>query len=43
MIIYGARPSPFVRKVIIFAEEKGLAVEVHPPSARYPLSKTAIS
>lgn len=28
MIIYGARPSPFVRKVIIFAEEKGLAVEV---------------
>ena len=30
MIIYGARPSPFVRKVIIFAEEKGMAVEVQP-------------
>ena len=30
MIIYGARPSPFVRKVIIFAEEKGLAAEVRP-------------
>ncbi len=30
MIIYGARPSPFVRKVIIFAEEKGLPVEVKP-------------
>jgi glutathione S-transferase len=30
MIIYGARPSPFVRKVIIFAEEKGLAVDVQP-------------
>lgn len=30
MIIYGARPSPFVRKVIVFAEEKGLAVEVKP-------------
>ena len=30
MIIYGARPSPFVRKVIIFAQEKGLEVEVKP-------------
>ena len=30
MIIYGARPSPFVRKVIIFADEKGLPVEVKP-------------
>ena len=30
MIIHGARPSPFVRKVIVFAEEKGLAVEVKP-------------
>ena len=30
MIIYGARPSPFVRKVIVFAAEKGLAVEVKP-------------
>jgi glutathione S-transferase len=30
MIIYGARPSPFVRKVIIFAAEKGLSAEVMP-------------
>ena len=30
MIIYGARPSPFVRKVIIFADEKGLSAEVMP-------------
>lgn len=30
MIIYGARPSPFVRKVIVFAAEKGIAVEVRP-------------
>ena len=30
MIIYGARPSPFVRKVIIFAAEKGLTFEVRP-------------
>lgn len=30
MIIYGARPSPFVRKVIIFADEKGLPAEVMP-------------
>lgn len=28
MIIHGARPSPFVRKVIAFAAEKGIAVEV---------------
>lgn len=28
MIIHGARPSPFVRKVIVFAAEKGLSVEV---------------
>jgi len=28
MIIHGARPSPFVRKVIAFASEKGIAVEV---------------
>ncbi|WP_311268315.1 glutathione S-transferase family protein [Sphingobium sp. WCS2017Hpa-17] len=28
MIIHGARPSPFVRKVIVFAAEKGIAVEV---------------
>lgn len=30
MILYGARPSPFVRKVIIFAAEKGVALEVKP-------------
>ena len=28
MIIHGARPSPFVRKVIVFAAEKGIPVEV---------------
>jgi glutathione S-transferase len=28
MIIHGARPSPFVRKVIVFAAEKGIEVEV---------------
>lgn len=28
MIIYGARPSPFVRKVIIFATEKGVDFEL---------------
>ncbi|WP_150291914.1 glutathione S-transferase family protein [Sphingobium estronivorans] len=30
MILYGARPSPFVRKVIIFAAEKGLELDVQP-------------
>lgn len=30
MIVYGARPSPFVRKVIVFAAEKGIEVEVQP-------------
>lgn len=30
MIIFGARPSPFVRKVVIFAQEKGLEHEVKP-------------
>ena len=28
MIIHGARPSPFGRKVIVFAAEKGIAAEV---------------
>jgi len=28
MIIHGARPSPFVRKVIAFAAEKGIDIEV---------------
>ena len=28
MIIHGARPSPFVRKVIVFAAEKGIPAEV---------------
>ncbi|AOF97503.1 glutathione S-transferase family protein [Sphingobium sp. RAC03] len=28
MIIHGSRPSPFVRKVIAFAAEKGIEVEV---------------
>ena len=30
MIIHGARPSPFVRKVVVFAAEKGIEVEVQP-------------
>ncbi|HEX7875142.1 MAG TPA: glutathione S-transferase family protein [Sphingobium sp.] len=30
MIVYGARPSPFVRKVIIFAAEKQMPIEVRP-------------
>lgn len=30
MIVYGARPSPFVRKVLVFAAEKGIAVEMRP-------------
>lgn len=30
MIVYGARPSPFVRKVIIFAAEKDMPIEVKP-------------
>ncbi len=30
MIVHGARPSPFVRKVIVFAAEKGIAIEVQP-------------
>lgn len=30
MIIHGARPSPFVRKVIVFAAEKGIEIEVKP-------------
>lgn len=30
MILFGARPSPFVRKVIVFAAEKGLDLDVQP-------------
>ena len=30
MIIHGSRPSPFVRKVIVFASEKGISIEVQP-------------
>jgi glutathione S-transferase len=30
MILYGARPSPFVRKVIVFAAEKGIGLDVQP-------------
>lgn len=30
MIIHGARPSPFVRKVVVFAAEKGIDVQVQP-------------
>jgi len=30
MILYGARPSPFVRKVIVFAAEKGIDLELRP-------------
>ena len=30
MFVYGARPSPFVRKVIVFAAEKGIELEVKP-------------
>ena len=33
MIIYGSSLSPFVRKVIVFAEEKGLELEVQPTTA----------
>ncbi|MCI4589870.1 glutathione S-transferase family protein [Sphingobium sp. BYY-5] len=28
MIVHGARPSPFVRKVVVFAAEKGIEIEV---------------
>ncbi|WP_022682175.1 glutathione S-transferase family protein [Sphingobium bisphenolivorans] len=30
MILYGAGPSPFVRKVIVFAAEKGVELELQP-------------
>ena len=30
MILYGMRPSPFVRKVLFFAAEKGIVLELHP-------------
>ncbi|WP_347337860.1 glutathione S-transferase family protein [Sphingobium sp. LB126] len=30
MILYGARPSPFVRKVLVFAAEKGLELDLRP-------------
>jgi glutathione S-transferase len=30
MIVYGASLSPFVRKVLVFAAEKGIAVELKP-------------
>ncbi|MET0372615.1 MAG: glutathione S-transferase family protein [Sphingobium sp.] len=30
MIVMGSRPSPFVRKVLVFAHAKGIAVEVKP-------------
>lgn len=30
MIVHGARLSPFIRKVIVFAAEKGIAIEVRP-------------
>lgn len=30
MILYGTRPSPYVRKVIVFAAEKGIDLEVRP-------------
>ena len=33
MIVYGSSISPFVRKVMIFAEEKGLELEVKPSSS----------
>jgi len=30
MILYGSTMSPFVRKVVAFASEKGVALDVHP-------------
>lgn len=30
MILYGLRPSPFVRKVLLFAAEKGIALDLKP-------------
>ncbi|RVT43441.1 glutathione S-transferase family protein [Sphingobium algorifonticola] len=30
MILYGMRPSPFVRKVLLFAAEKGIALDLQP-------------
>lgn len=33
MIIYSASMSPFVRKTMVFAAEKGLDFEVQPTSA----------
>jgi len=33
MIVYGSTLSPFVRKVMVFAEEKGLEIELKPNTA----------
>lgn len=36
MIVYGSSMSPFVRKVLMFAAEKGIAVEVKPIGLQAP-------
>lgn len=36
MILYGSSLSPYVRKVLAFAAEKGIALEVQPTSLRDP-------
>lgn len=36
MIVYGSSLSPFVRKVVVFAAEKGLELESRPASPRDP-------
>ncbi len=40
MKVYGARPSPFVRKVLIALEEKGISYDLEPPALElHPLGK----
>ena len=36
MILYGSTMSPFVRKVVAFASEKGVALDVHPTALGDP-------
>ena len=36
MIVYGSSLSPFVRKVLVVAQEKGIPVEVVPASPTHP-------
>lgn len=40
MKVYGAKPSPFVRKVLIALEEKGIQYDLEPPAPElHPLGK----